>query len=70
MNLKEESIPKITKAMITEAIITTTALLCNSGQVGQVTLLNNSSLTSDKYVLIFSIIIQILLLDIKSITML
>ncbi len=40
--LEIASIPKTSSAMIREATITTTVVLCKSDQVGQVTLLINS----------------------------
>ena len=42
-SVKTLSIMKIIKAIIKEAIATTTELFCNSSHVGQVTLCNNSS---------------------------
>ena len=53
--LKTESMKKIMRPIITEAIITTTPLLCNSGQVGQDTLFISSSADSSMYVLNFDI---------------
>ena len=49
--LNVESIKKIIREIIIEAIITTTPLLCNSAHVGQLTLLSSSSEDSSMYVL-------------------
>lgn len=53
--LKVESIKKIINEIIIEAIMTTIPLLCNSDQVGQLTLFSNSSEDSSIYVLSFDI---------------
>jgi hypothetical protein len=53
--LKTVSIAKINSAMMMDATITTMALLCNSFQVGQETLVSNSLVVSSKYVLILLI---------------
>ena len=58
--LKLVSIKKMIKEIIMEAIITTTPLLCNSLQVGQLTLFFSSSVDSSMYVLIFDIYIFLL----------
>lgn len=49
------SIPNTTNPIIKEATNTIIALLCNSPQVGQVTLVINSWYDSRKYVLTFCI---------------
>lgn len=54
--LKEKSIAKMIKAIMTDAVKTTTPLACNSFQVGQDTLCDNSSTDSSIYVLIFDIL--------------
>ncbi len=54
--LKEKSIAKTNNEIIIDAIITTMALLCNSLQLGQLTLLKSSSMVSLMYALTFSIL--------------
>jgi hypothetical protein len=53
--LKTVSIAKIKSAIISEATITTMALLCNSFQVGQETFVKSSLVVSSKYILILFI---------------